>query len=94
MPERKHPPASKSHSPGSESEAPTWTPAHRDIVGQPLSNAELGDLRGNLLPVSGLGHPNGRQILLHTWHEHQGHPLLARPSSLPLLQYPPQVSSD
>ena len=40
-------------------------PTHRDVVGQPLGYAQLGDLRGDLLPVPRLGYPNGRQVLPH-----------------------------
>lgn len=36
---------------------------HRDVVGQPLSNAELPNFRGDLLPVAWFGHANGCQIL-------------------------------
>lgn len=45
-----------------------WTKAtvpgtHRDVVGQPLGDAELPNLGGDLLPVAWLGHANGCQIL-------------------------------
>lgn len=36
---------------------------HRDVVGQPLGDAELPDLGGDLLPVARLGHADGCQVL-------------------------------
>lgn len=36
---------------------------HRDVVGQPLGDAELPDLSGDLLPVARFGHANGCQVL-------------------------------
>lgn len=50
-----------------------WTRApvpgtHRDVVGQPLGDAELPNLGGDLFPVAWLGHADGRQILMRTEH--------------------------